>query len=110
MASESIMRSLFSVKPVAQMLDEEDAESRGEPGLEKSMGLMALTLFSVGSIVGTGIFIVLGQAVPDAGPAVVLSFVIAAIACAFSALSYAELAGTIPVSGSSYSYAYATLG
>lgn len=110
MASESMLRSLFSVKPVAQMLSEEDAESRGEPGLQKSMGLMALTLFSVGSIVGTGIFIVLGQAVPDAGPAVVLSFVIAAIACAFSALSYAELAGTIPVSGSSYSYAYATLG
>ncbi|MCB0916774.1 MAG: amino acid permease, partial [Actinobacteria bacterium] len=52
----------------------------------------------------------LGEAIPKAGPAVIISFVLAAVVCAFSALSYAELAGTIPVSGSSYSYAYATLG
>ncbi|NED53945.1 amino acid permease, partial [Micromonospora aurantiaca] len=55
-------------------------------------------------------FVVLGEAVPLAGPAVVLAFVLAAVTALFSALSYAELAGTIPVSGSSYSYAYATLG
>ena len=53
---------------------------------------------------------ILGEAVPKAGPAVMISFVLAAVTCAFSAFSYAELAGTIPVSGSSYSYAYATLG
>ena len=74
------------------------------------MSLWQLTLFSVGATLGTGIFVILGQAVPKAGPAVVLSFVLAAITALFSALSYAELAGTIPVSGSSYSYAYATLG
>ena len=69
-----------------------------------------ITMFSVGSIVGTGIFVILGEAVPKAGPAVLLSFVLAAITCGFSALSYAELAGSIPISGSSYSYTYATLG
>ena len=74
------------------------------------MGLLALTFFSVGATLGTGIFVILGEAVPKAGPAVVLSFVLAAVTALFSALSYAELAGTIPVSGSSYSYAYATLG
>ncbi len=74
------------------------------------MSLLQLTFFSVGATLGTGIFVVLGEAVPLAGPAVVLSFVLAAVTALFSALSYAELAGTIPVSGSSYSYAYATLG
>ncbi len=74
------------------------------------MGMWQLTMISIGATLGTGIFVVLGEAVPDAGPAVVISFVIAGITALFSALSYAELAGTIPVSGSSYSYAYATLG
>lgn len=110
MSASLYLRSLFRVKSADQIFEEEDAESRGEPGLSKSMGVVALTLFSVGSIVGTGIFIVLGQAVPAAGPAVVISFLLAAVACTFSALSYAELASTIPVAGSSYSYAYATLG
>ena len=63
------------------------------------MGLFALLMFSVGSIIGTGIFVILGEAIPKAGPAVIISFVLAAVVCAFSALSYAELAGTIPVSG-----------
>jgi APA family basic amino acid/polyamine antiporter len=84
---------------------------RGEGGeLRRTMSLWQLTLFSVGATLGTGIFVILGQAVPKAGPAVVLAFVLAAFTALLSALSYAELAGTIPVSGSSYSYAYATLG
>lgn len=84
---------------------------QGEGGeLKRSMSLLQLTLFSVGATLGTGIFVVLGEAVPLAGPAVTLAFVLAAVTALFSALSYAELAGTIPVSGSSYSYAYATLG
>ncbi|GDY58133.1 amino acid transporter [Streptomyces violaceusniger] len=74
------------------------------------MGVWQLTMISIGATLGTGIFVVLGEAVPDAGPAVVVSFVIAGLTALFSALSYAELAGTIPVSGSSYSYAYATMG
>lgn len=69
-----------------------------------------LTMISIGATLGTGIFVVLGDAVPKAGPAVTLAFVIAGLTALFSALSYAELAGSIPVAGSSYSYAYATMG
>ncbi|MFD0690476.1 amino acid permease [Actinomadura fibrosa] len=102
------VRSLFRTKPVDRIVAE---GGRGEGGeLKRSMSLLQLTLFSVGATLGTGIFVVLGEAVPKAGPAVVLAFVLAAVTALFSALSYAELAGTIPVSGSSYSYAYATLG
>jgi len=97
---------LFRVKPIDQIL----AETGEGTGLKRSMGLIALTMFSVGSIVGTGIFVILGPSVPLAGPAVTVSFLLAGITCAFSALSYAELASTIPISGSSYSYAYATMG
>jgi APA family basic amino acid/polyamine antiporter len=100
--------TLFRTKPVDQIVAEGGHGEGGE--LKRSMGLLQLTLFSVGATLGTGIFVVLGEAVPLAGPAVVLAFVLAAVTALFSALSYAELAGTIPVSGSSYSYAYATLG
>ncbi|GAA2280325.1 amino acid permease [Nonomuraea roseoviolacea subsp. roseoviolacea] len=104
----TLAQRLFRTKPTAQIVAE---GGRGEGGeLRRTMSLWQLTLFSVGATLGTGIFVILGQAVPKAGPAVVLSFVLAAITALFSALSYAELAGTIPVSGSSYSYAYATLG
>ncbi|MBN6057863.1 amino acid permease [Nonomuraea sp. RK-328] len=104
----TLAQRLFRTKPTAQIVAE---GGRGEGGeLRRTMSLWQLTLFSVGATLGTGIFVILGQAVPKAGPAVVLSFVLAAITALFSALSYAELAGSIPVSGSSYSYAYATLG
>jgi APA family basic amino acid/polyamine antiporter len=78
--------------------------------LKRSFGAFELTMFGVGSTVGTGIFFVLGQAVPEAGPAVIVSFVIAGIAAGLAAICYAELASAVPVSGSSYSYAYTTLG
>ncbi len=78
--------------------------------LKRSFGTFELTMFGVGSTVGTGIFFVLGQAVPEAGPAVIVSFVIAGIAAGLAAICYAELASAVPVSGSSYSYAYTTLG
>ncbi|PJE95072.1 amino acid permease [Streptomyces carminius] len=84
---------------------------RGEGGaLRRSLGVWQLTAISIGATLGTGIFVVLGEAVPEAGPAVVLSFALAGVTALFSALSYAELAGTIPVSGSAYSYTYATMG
>ena len=67
-------------------------------------------MFGVGETVGAGIFIVLSQSVPQAGPAVVISFIIAGIAAGLAAICYAELASAVPVSGSAYSYAYATLG
>jgi APA family basic amino acid/polyamine antiporter len=95
-------------KPVERLVAESGQGSGGV--LRRSLGLWQLTMISIGATLGTGIFVVLGEAVPKAGPAVIVSFLIAGVTALFSALSYAELAGTIPVSGSSYSYAYATLG
>ena len=106
--SAGLVRRLTRTKSAERIAAE---GGHGEGGdLRRSMSLLQLTMFSVGATLGTGIFVVLGEAAPLAGPAVVLSFVLAAVTALFSALSYAELAGTIPVSGSSYSYAYATLG
>ncbi|MGX1674915.1 amino acid permease [Streptomyces sp. NPDC055400] len=99
---------LMRRKPVESLVAE---GGQGEGGsLRRSLGMWQLTMISIGATLGTGIFVVLGEAVPKAGPAVTLSFVIAGLTALFSALSYAELAGTIPVAGSSYSYAYATMG
>ena len=78
--------------------------------LKRSIGVFELTMFGVGSTIGTGIFFVLSQAVPEAGPGVIVSFVIAGIAAGLAAICYAELASAVPISGSSYSYAYTTLG
>lgn len=78
--------------------------------LKRSIGTFQLTLFGVGATVGTGIFFVLSEAVPKAGPGAVASFVIAGIAAGLAAVCYAELASAVPVSGSTYSYAYTTLG
>jgi APA family basic amino acid/polyamine antiporter len=84
-------------------------DSEGEH-LQRSIGLFSLTMFGVGATIGTGIFFVLNTEVPVVGPAVIFSFLIAAFVAGLTALCYAELASSIPVSGSSYSYAYATLG
>lgn len=81
-----------------------------DTGLRRSLGTFELTMFGVGSTVGTGIFFVLSQAVPEAGPAVMVSFVIAGVAAGLAALCYAELSSAVPVSGSAYSYAYTTMG
>src|SRR5205085_9792972 len=75
------------------------------------LGTVELTLFGVGVIIGTGIFVLTGKAAGvQAGPAVALSFVFAAIACALAALCYAEFASTVPVAGSAYTFSYASLG
>lgn len=79
-------------------------------GLARTMGLFPLTMIGVGATIGTGIFFTMVEAVPKAGPAVVLSFLIAALTAGLTALCYAELASRIPASGSSYSFAYAALG
>ena len=81
-----------------------------EVHLKRSIGLFSLTMIGVGGTLGTGIFFILSQAVPVAGPAVIWSFVIGGIVAGLTALCYAEMAGAVPVSGSTYSYAYATLG
>src|SRR5215212_9819935 len=69
-----------------------------------------LTALGLGAIIGTGIFVIIGEAITTSGPSIILSFVLAGITCAFSALAFAELASSIPVSGSAYTYSYATLG
>ncbi|MFF0200020.1 amino acid permease [Streptomyces sp. NPDC005017] len=97
------------IKSPALLVAESGADREGH-GLRRTMGLFQLVCFGVGAIVGTGIFVGLSDSVAQAGPAVVVSFVLAAITCVFTALAFAELAGAIPVSGSSYSFAYATLG
>lgn len=78
--------------------------------LERSLSTMAVLLLAVGSVIGTGIFVILGVVIPLAGPAVVVSFILAGLACLMSGLSYAEVASTLPSSGSVYSYAYASVG
>ncbi|GAA1640014.1 amino acid permease [Actinoplanes couchii] len=98
---------MFAIRDVGSLVDragEEGAE------LKRAVGRTQLTAMGVGAIIGTGIFVVIGKGAGIAGPAVILSFVLAAVACVFSALSYAELASSIPVSGSAYTYTYATLG
>ncbi|MEU9528445.1 amino acid permease [[Kitasatospora] papulosa] len=97
------------VKSPELLLAESGADLEGH-GLRRTMGLFQLVCFGVGAIVGTGIFVGLSDSVAEAGPAVVVSFVLAAVTCIFTAFSFAELGGAIPVSGSSYSFAYATLG
>nr|WP_323375488.1 amino acid permease [Streptomyces alkaliterrae] len=103
------LQRLMRRKPVEQLVAEAGRGSDGNQ-LRRTLTMWQLTMISIGATLGTGIFVVLGEAVPKAGPAVTISFVIAGLTALFSALSYAELAGTIPASGSSYSYAYATLG
>lgn len=97
------------IKSPDLLLAESGADLEGH-GLRRTMGLFQLVCFGVGAVVGTGIFVGLSDSVAEAGPAVVISFVLAAITCIFTAFSFAELGGAIPVSGSSYSFAYATLG
>ncbi|MFC5170941.1 amino acid permease [Streptomyces mutomycini] len=97
------------IKSPDLLLAESGADLEGH-NLRRTMGLFQLVCFGVGAIVGTGIFVGLSDSVAEAGPAVVVSFVLAAVTCIFTAFSFAELGGAIPVSGSSYSFAYATLG
>ena len=93
--------SIFTKKSVAELRLEADKGT-----LRRSLGRLNLTALGVGSIIGTGIFVLTGTAASqNAGPALVISMVIAGIACAFAGLCYAELASMIPVAGSAYTYA-----
>ncbi|MBI3715168.1 MAG: amino acid permease, partial [Betaproteobacteria bacterium] len=104
MTTLSLRDRLFRTQPVPTG---EQAESHG---LKRSLGAFSLTMLGVGGTIGTGIFFTMAEAVPKAGPSVILSFLIAAFTAGLTALCYAELAARIPASGSSYSYVYATLG
>ncbi len=98
---------LFATKSMERLME----EMRGENRLRRILGPVQLTSLGVGAIIGTGIFVLTGQAAHDkTGPALMLSFVAAGIACIFAALCYAEFASMVPVAGSAYTYAYATLG
>ncbi|MFC7493310.1 MULTISPECIES: amino acid permease [unclassified Nocardioides] len=103
------VQQLFRRKPVPEMAEETGSDS-GQSELARTIGLFQLSMFGVGATIGTGIFFVLSEAVPVAGPAVIWSFVLAGVVAGLTAICYAELASAVPVSGSSYSYAYATLG
>lgn len=109
-----MLKSIMQVKPVG-MLDAANANghSSSPPSseLKRSLTAFHLILLGIGAVIGAGIFVITGQAAANfAGPAVVLSFVLAGIACAFAGLCYAEFGAMLPVSGSAYSYAYATMG
>jgi APA family basic amino acid/polyamine antiporter len=97
---------LFIKKSIDQVIRESATH-----GLKRTLGPLNLVLFGIGCIIGAGIYVITGQAAANfAGPAVLLSFVIAGIACGFAGLCYAELASTMPVAGSAYTYSYTTLG
>jgi basic amino acid/polyamine antiporter, APA family len=98
---------LFATKSI----DALRADAAAEHGLKRALGPIDLMLLGIGAIIGTGIFVLTGQAAADnAGPAVVLSFVAAGIASGFAGLCYAEMASMIPIAGSAYTYSYATMG
>ena len=101
------MSNLFITKPLSQLMD----ESKTDHGLRRSLSAFNLTTLGIGAVIGAGIFVLTGQAAAQyAGPAIVISFLISGFACLFAGLCYAEFASMIPISGSAYTYAYATMG
>lgn len=102
------MANLFVKKPLSQLLAQ---ASNGDSGLKRTLGAMNLVALGIGAIIGAGLFVRTAAASYEAaGPAVTLSFIVAAIGCAFAGLCYAEFAAMIPIAGSAYTYAYATMG
>src|SRR5437899_482486 len=99
--------NLFRRKSVTDL----QAEALTDRSLKRALGPLNLTLLGIGAIIGTGIFVLSGKAAAvNAGPAVVLSFILAGTASGFAALCYSEFASLVPMSGSAYTYGYATLG
>src|SRR2546427_9393115 len=108
------LRALFRTRGVDRITRESEAVAA--PASKRPLTAFDLTMLGIGAVIGTGIFAAIGTATagnadrPGAGPAIILSFALTAVACIFSALCYAEFATMIPISGSAYTYAYATLG
>ena len=98
---------VFATKPIDVLVKETEEK---ETQLRKAVGALDLTALGLGAIIGTGIFVIIGEAITTSGPSIVLAFVLAGVTCMFSALAFAELASAIPVAGSAYTYSYATLG
>src|SRR5579864_7862163 len=107
------LRNFFRTKSLDELVDETKEEGHQ---LKKCLGPWNLIALGIGAIIGAGIFATIGTAAagdaqrPGAGPALMLSFVITAVVCSFSALCYAEFSSMVPVAGSAYTYSYATLG
>src|SRR5947207_12860710 len=101
------MNQLFAKKSLQVIL----AEMEGENRLKRALGPVSLTALGIGAVIGAGIFVATGAAAKDvAGPALMVSYLVAGLTCIFAALCYAEFASMAPVAGSAYTYAYATLG
>src|SRR5713226_3378216 len=100
-------KQLFAKKSLETLL----AEAEGDNRLRRILGPISLTSLGIGAIIGSGIFVMTGRVIAlNAGPAIMLSFVVAGLGCLFAALCYAEFSSMAPVAGSAYTYAYATLG
>ena len=102
------MADLFAKKPLSLLLAE--SKETGEHSLRRTLGVFQLTALGIGAIIGAGIFVLSGLGAHYAGPGLMLSFVVSGLGCAFAGLCYAEFAAMIPLAGSAYTYAYATLG
>src|ERR1700746_3361045 len=102
------MTDLLAKKPLDRLLNE--AKESNEHSLKRTLGPFQLTALGVGAVIGAGIFVLSGLGAHYAGPGLMLSFVLSGTGCAFAALCYAEFAAMIPLAGSAYTYAYATLG
>ena len=108
-----MLRDLFRTKSLDAIL-----QDTGDPNnqLKRTLGAFDVVMLGIGAIIGAGIFATIGTAAagdatrPGAGPALILSFVVTGVACGFAALCYAEFAAMVPISGSAYTYSYATLG
>src|ERR1043165_1756491 len=101
--------SLFATRSIDQIIAE--AEETGEHTLKKALTALDLTMLGIGAIIGTGIFVLTGQAAgKHAGPAVIISMVLAGIVSALARLCLSQLAASVPISGSAYAYGYGTLG
>lgn len=102
------MADLFAKKTMESLMEE--AHEEGSHSLQRSLGPVQLTMLGIGAVIGAGIFVLSGLGAHSAGPALMLAFVLSGLGCAFAGLCYAEFAAMIPLAGSAYTYAYATLG
>src|SRR5579872_4977478 len=103
-----LMSNLLAKKSLDSLIAESKQDS--EHGLKRSLGAFSLTTLGIGAVIGAGIFVLSGLGAHYAGPGLMLSFVLSGLGCAFAGLCYAEFAAMIPLAGSAYTYAYATLG
>src|SRR5689334_1032220 len=97
-----VLDNMLARKPIAQA-------GHADSGLKKALGAFDLTALGIGAIIGAGIFVIAGVGAQRAGPGIMISFIVAGLACLCAALCYAELAAMIPASGSAYTYVYHTL-